>query len=114
MDKYVYELLTTAAWFKFTVTYCEVAREIELELQSSANRKLPVTKRADVSMHEHRLGRPLLSVVVANSQTRLPEIGFFGMARRLGRYVQGSEEESFRQESERSIWDLGQKVETSG
>jgi hypothetical protein len=40
-----------------------------------------------ISECEHQQGRPLLSVLVVNRDTRLPSAGFFTLARQLGRFT---------------------------
>lgn len=57
---------------------------------------------ADISTIEQRLGRPMLSVVVVNSDTCRPGAGFFVLARQLGRGV-GDEEQFFLDELKRVI-----------
>lgn len=53
-----------------------------------------------INRHEHQAGRPLLSAVVVGTKG-LPGRGFFDLARDLGLYAGGSEEEYWSEELER-------------
>lgn len=69
-------------------TYSEISNYLKLKMNLTVE---PMSNAlfgllADISIHEHEQGDPLLSVVVVNKETRSPGDGFFKLAKDLGRY----------------------------
>jgi hypothetical protein len=84
----VYERLKQAARANAPVTYGEIAALIGLDTSRGDHRDQIAELLGEISESEHKLGRPMLSVVAVHSEqgapTGTPGKGFFTLAKRLG------------------------------
>ena len=86
IDQAIYERLRQAARDHALVYYEEIAALLALNPDHDADRAQLGRLLMAVSRCEHEQGHPLLSVVVVNRGSQLPNKGFFYAARELGRY----------------------------
>ena len=93
INQAVYERLRQAARDQALVYYDEIAGLLELNPDHDADRAQISRLLMAVSRREHEQGHPLLSVVVVNRGSQLPNKGFFYAARELGRYEGSSASE---------------------
>ena len=84
--------------------YGEVAALISLDLSGPGAVAALSKLLGEISMEEHRLGRPLLSAIVRSKGSDMPGEGFFGLARGLGRF-DGSDDLAFWTEEVRRVHD---------
>ena len=94
MMRDIYECLKEVARAGRTITYGEIAPMADLDMSRAADRNEIAAILDTISTREHREGRPLLSAVVARSDTRYPGKGFFTLAQKLGIY-DGSDDLGF-------------------
>lgn len=59
----------------------------------------------EVSAHEVKQGRPMLSVVVGHADDKMPGSGFFGLARDLGLLRPGQDQIEFYVHELDRVWD---------
>lgn len=81
----LYESLQQAARARCRMTYGMLAPLLGLDLERTADRNRLSRLLGDISRHEHAQQRPLLSVLVFQRVSGLPGVGFFRLARELGR-----------------------------
>ncbi|MCK6565123.1 MAG: hypothetical protein L6Q80_10280 [Dehalococcoidia bacterium] len=67
-----------------TITYAEVAEPLGLDMGWPPDRDALAGILGDISAHEHRNGRPLLTAVVVLAESGFPGGGFFDLARATG------------------------------
>jgi hypothetical protein len=89
----VYAELITAAKYRGTVTYQEIARKIGLPLTGGYMSGELGILLGEISEDEAANGRPMLSAIAVNVQG-LPGPGFFTLARQLGR-LKDEKEDAF-------------------
>jgi len=77
------------------VYYDEVAETLGIAKEQSDRAQELSRELDEISVHEHRQGRPLLSAVVVRAEDRRPDKGFFKMARRVGNYKRGQGKDEF-------------------
>lgn len=82
----IYGKLREVARNRDTISYEDVGNLVGLQMEDPAHRNELVGLLDQISRHEHRAGRPMLSAVVVHKDTRIPGQGFFKLARELGRY----------------------------
>jgi len=111
----VYCELITAAKYRGTVTYQEVAKLIGLPLEGNYMGAQIGQLLGEISEDEVSHGRPMLSAIVVNT-TGIPGPGFFGLAVQLGKLdsTDKDKEQAFWKKEQRAIYetwkvDLGQK-----
>jgi hypothetical protein len=75
-------------------TYGELARLVHLHLENPADRKQLRDVLDQINRYEHSQGHPMLSSVVVYVDKNRPGDGFFTLARELGLYGGGNNEES--------------------
>jgi len=84
----VYERLKQAARANIPVTYGEIAALIGLDMSRVDHRDQIADLLGEISESEHKLGRPMLSVVAVHSEqgepAGIPGKGFFKLAKQLG------------------------------
>lgn len=98
----VYAELISAARYRGTVTYQEIAQMMGLPLVGSHMGREVGQILGEVSEDEHQRGRPMLSAIAVGVSAK-PGEGFFGFARDLGRLEGESREDEQRfWESERA------------
>jgi len=91
----VYGELVTAARYRGTVTYQEIADIMGLPLTGSYMGSQVGWILGEISEDEHRRGRPLLSAIAVGT-SGLPGSGFYGLARELGKLQDATKEEEHR------------------
>ena len=87
MNLIVYEELKRVARAQGQVAYSEIAPLAQLDMESPADRNQLSDILGEISLFEHKNGRPLLSVVVLYRDDNMPGQGFFRLARELGVYA---------------------------
>ena len=87
----VYAELITAAKYRGTVTYQEIAQIMGLPLRGSHMGKEIGWILGEISEDETTNGRPMLSAIAVNVQLQ-PGPGFFTLARQLGRLKEENED----------------------
>ncbi len=80
----VYCRLMTAARFRGSATYQEIAKIMRLPIQGSFMGTEIGQMLGEISEDEHNQGRPMLSAVAVNVRGE-PGPGFFGLAESLGK-----------------------------
>lgn len=83
----VREKLVEVAKRKETISYSDVARIADLHVRDLTLFRL----LDDISTHEHKAGRPLLTAVVVRKGDNMPGAGFFKLAMRLGHHRAGGD-----------------------
>jgi hypothetical protein len=86
MHEVVYGELKRLAKTQSTATYGQIAHLAGLELDDLVQRNRLSEMLGEISTHEFRQGRPMLSAVVISSEEGMPGIGFFNLARALGKH----------------------------
>jgi hypothetical protein len=94
MDEVVAKLIEVAAR-RTTVTYGEIAKMIDLDLDNPGERNRLAGILDTISSDEESAERPLLSVVVVKGDTGMPGGGFFTMARSQGLMKPGQDRLEF-------------------
>ncbi len=87
--------LTEVAHRRGTITYGEIASSIRLDLTNPGERNRLAGILDTISSEESDEGRPLPSVVVVNSDSKMPGGGFFTMARGQGQMKPGQDRLEF-------------------
>ncbi len=82
----VREKLIWVAEHKETIAYSDVARIADLPVRDRGLFQI----LDDISTHEHKAGRPLLTAVVVRKGDGMPGAGFFKLATRLGHHRAGA------------------------
>lgn len=80
----IYNRLIEAARKGDLVTYAEIARLAQINLEDPADRNSLAEILGKISTLEHHQGRPMLTAIVVSSEEHMPGNGFFDLARRLG------------------------------
>ena len=101
--------LITAAKYRGTITYQEIAKIIGLPLQGNLMGSRIGSLLGEISEDEVTHGRPMLSSVAVNTQ-RLPGPGFFALAKQLGKIRVGDDEKKFWQAECKSVYDTWRVV----
>jgi hypothetical protein len=98
----VYAELITAAKYRGTVTYQEIAKLIGLPLEGNLMGSQIGLLLGEISEDEVAHGRPMLSAIVVNTQG-LPGPGFFALGKQLGKIKDGDDEKKFWQMERSSV-----------
>ncbi len=85
MKEQIREVLINAAKQNNTIFYSEVGKVVELDMANPGERSKLANILDEINREEHRLGKPLLSVVVVQKESGHPGKGFFDLARELGK-----------------------------
>jgi hypothetical protein len=80
----LHDYLVRVARRRELTTYRQLAATFDLDLSTSADRDRLAGALREVSVAEHRAGRPLLSAVVVLAGRKQPGAGFFDCARTVG------------------------------
>jgi len=99
----------TTTYLDLSAHLCEVTNG-RLDFKPPFHALFPML--GNVSRHELRMGRPLLSVLVVSKETQVPGKGFYGMARGLGLSVQ--DEDAFFESqlaAVRAFWSVADPLE---
>jgi len=107
------ELKNIARSDRCTASYSEVQSVAGLNMRNAADRAKIGNMLAEISEHEHRSGRPLLSAVIISARTQRPGPGFFALARRLGVHTGNDDDAFWRAELERvkETWRMGDPLQ---
>jgi hypothetical protein len=99
----VFNELATAARYRGTVTYQELAHLIGLEISGNymANELGKILEQ--ISRAEHEMKHPILSAIVVNVDG-VPGEGFWGIAKNLGKFNGTTEDER------RQFWETEKKA----
>jgi len=82
-DQLVYDRLVDVARKGKTVSYCDIAALLGLDVSDPKDRSEIMRVLDDISYKENAEGRPLLSAVAVLSEIGYPGKGFFLLAREL-------------------------------
>ena len=104
----VYTEMITAARYRGTVTYQEIAQIMGLPLQGSHMGMEVGWILGEISDDEVANGRPMLSAIVVNVQG-LPGPGFFTLARQLGK-LQDDNEQAFWERERQLVYETWKVV----
>lgn len=99
----VYSELITAARYRGTVTYQEIAKMMGLPLTGNYMQKLIGYILGEISEDEVVKGRPMLSSIVVGVKG-VPGPGFYNFAKELGRLTDQSDEEFWNAEK-KAVYD---------
>ena len=105
----VYTELITAAKYRGTVTYQEIAKMMGLPLQGSNMGRVIGLILGEISEDEVANGRPMLSAV-AVSVEGLPGGGFYSLAKELGRLSSEENENIFWQKERKAVYETWKVV----
>lgn len=107
----VYNELITAARYRGTVTYQEIAKLMGIPLVGGYMAKLIGEILGEISMDEVEHGRPMLSVIAVGVKG-LPGDGFYKLARELAKLTTQSDEEFWAAEKKAvyETWKIRLKV----
>ena len=86
MNEELHNRLVSVARSGGYATYSEIAPLLGLDMASPADRTEIGRLLGEVSVFEHQLGHPLLSVIVIHRDNNIPGPGFFQLAQDLGIY----------------------------
>jgi hypothetical protein len=84
MHQAIYERLIEVAKEQSYTTYSEIAPLAGLDMSIPEHREEIGELLIEIVHHEHRLGKPMLSVVVVHQHDNMPGPGFFRLAKELG------------------------------
>jgi hypothetical protein len=106
----VYSELITAARYRGTVTYQEVAQLMGLPLTGAYMGSEVGNVLGAISEYEVKCGRPMLSAVVTNKAGKVSD-GFFSLATSLGKLKDNSDEAraSFLENERQQVYDTWQR-----
>lgn len=107
----VYNELITAARYRGTVTYQEIAKLMGIPLVGGYMAKLIGEILGEISMDEVEHGRPMLSAIAVGVKG-LPGDGFYKLARELAKLTTQSDEEFWAAEKKAvyETWKIRLKV----
>jgi len=103
VNKAVYDALMDAASRGKPVYYGELAKLMELNMMDEGDRTKLFKLLENITVYEHKEGRPLLSAIVISRANKMPGYGFFKLARRLG--VQKQDNTTFFYAEVRKVFD---------
>jgi hypothetical protein len=105
----VYSELITAARYRGTVTYQEIAKLIGLPLRGSYMGMELGWLLGEISEDEVTNGRPMLSAIAVSAKGDLGQ-GFFTLAKQLGKLVEGEDEQAFWKKECQSVYETWKVV----
>ena len=95
----VYAMLIEAASQRKTLVYMDVALLMGITKPGSHMSNQTGQMLGEITMREHRYGRPMISAVTVSSTGHIPGAGFYGLARQLGLLP-----ENATKEQENTFW----------
>jgi hypothetical protein len=101
MNNEIYQRLISVAKSQDFTTYKDIAPLAGLDMSLDKDRAEIGEILGEISTHEHRQGRPLLSVVVIHREDNICGPGFFKLAKELGLYRGGNDLKFFIEELRR-------------
>lgn len=106
----VYRELITAATYRGTVTYQEIAKIMGLPLSGSHMGREVGQILGEISEDEVNDGRPMLSAIAVSKEGTSSE-GFFGLAGSLGRLTERGEptDKRFWEDERKAVYGVWQK-----
>jgi hypothetical protein len=104
-----YAELVTAAKYRGTVTYQEIAKLLGWPVVGNWMGKEIGQLCGEISEDEVTDGRPMLSAIVVNTMGT-PGPGFYALARQLGRLADDADEKKFWQDERQSVHDTWKVV----
>jgi len=107
----IYSELITAARYRGTITYQEIAKIIGLPLKGSYMGAEIGHLLGEISEDEFNAGRPMLSSIAVNVQGS-PGSGFFELARSLGKLTEESKEaeNDFWEEESEAVYEIWKAI----
>jgi hypothetical protein len=99
----IYAELITAAKYRGTLTYQEIAQILGVPLKGSYMSKEVGAVLGAISRDENTNGRPMLSAIAVDVKGRAGP-GFFNLARILGRFT-SEDEQSFWENERQAVYD---------
>jgi len=102
--KVYYKLIRTAQKRR-TIYYEDVANIMELPTRGDYMAREAGQILGEISEWEHNEGRPLLSAVVTRQDMGMPGVGFFKLARQLGKF-QGQDEPNFWRNELQDVYNI--------
>ncbi|MBA2319691.1 MAG: hypothetical protein H0V89_00940 [Deltaproteobacteria bacterium] len=106
MDKQLLRKLRTVAADGRTLTYYQVAERAGLDMSQRPDREALSSLLGEISSHEHRHGRPLLSAVVVHEQFQMPGGGFYDVALGTGRMAADEDQQAYWDRELRAVHDF--------
>ena len=102
----VYAKLITAAQYRGTVNYRQVAKILGIDQAGNHMAREVGQVLGEISEAEHAVGRPMLSALAISSKG-FPSEGFFNLARDLGKFSSDApeEEKAFWKEEKESVYE---------
>lgn len=104
MNNAIYQQLQVVAKSKECTYYSDIAPLANLDMKNVGDRDQMADILGEISSHEHRQGRPMLSAVVISIEGNKPGVGFFGLAGDLGLY-DGHDDDKFWFEELNRVWE---------
>ena len=96
--------LITAAKYRGTFTYMEIANILGIHKPGSHMAKQVGKILGEISEDEASLGRPMLSAIAVGVEGK-PGPGFFGLARDLGKLTAGDDEQKFWEKERKAVYE---------
>src|SRR2546426_10096335 len=95
MPQAIFDELKRVAERQEMTTSSAIAPLAGLDMDNPADRDAMRRLLGDISTHEHRQGRPLLTAIVVHKQDNIPGHGFFELAQQLGLLRPGADQLAF-------------------
>ena len=95
MNEELRQILIEVARKRRFMFYGELAPSLNLDMNLDNNRVEIGRILGEISTYEHQQGRPLLTAIVVHKRDNRPGVGFFNLARELGLYCPGDNQEAF-------------------
>ena len=89
MHQAIYERLQAVARAEDITYYSDIAPLANLDMDLDTDRERISELLREIALHEHQLGRPLLTAVVIHFADNQPGQGFFTLSRELGLFRTG-------------------------
>jgi hypothetical protein len=104
MRKQIYDVLINTARNKRTIKYKDLAKTVGLDWHKNYGQCRQIFSiLGAICTAEDQQGHPLLSAVAVRQDTGRPGIGFFNVARDLGRHT-GHDDISFWKKERDKVW----------
>lgn len=101
----VFTELITAAKYRGTFTYMEIAKILGITRPGSNMANQVGKILGEISEDEAVLARPMLSAIAVGVEGK-PGSGFFGLAKDLGRFTDGDDEQAFWEKERQAVYDF--------
>jgi hypothetical protein len=97
--------LEQAATGRTVVTYGQLGSRVGVDLDDPAARTVLSSVLGEISDTEVKNGRPMLSVLVVQSESQVPGPGFFALGQLLSQVHDGEDQDTFAFRQMRTVWD---------